>query len=783
VDTFIQYTLYGIMAGSVYAIAASGLVVTYTTSGIFNFAHGAVGMLAAFTYWQLRIDWGWPAPIALIAVLFVAAPLFGAFLQRVIMAGLQGTSEIVRVVVPVAVMLFALSLANWVWNPNETRSLPGFFGNTKTIDIGEKIGVGSVPITYHQLIALGVAVAIAIGLRIFLYQSRTGVAMRAVVDDQPLLQLNGGRPDRASMLSWAIGCSLAALAGILITPIQGGSLNSQLLTLLVINAYAAAMFGRLRSLPITFVGALVLGLLNSWVQKYFPSDWTWRTNFRISIPMILLFLVLLFLPQDRLRGAVVMRTRERFRVPTMRTAVIWGAVLVIVTYMFSLIMEPGAINQLSGGITFSLIALSLVVLTGYAGEMNLGVMAFAGIGALVMWHYGTPGTGPDARSQWYGYLLAAAVTAVVGALVALPALRLRGLYLGLATAAFGVFVSNMIFNETQQRELFGHKFSIFPAGSLVVPRPELGPLDFKSNRSFLMMATVIFAVLGILMVRLRRSSYGRRLAAMKDSPAACATLGLNTVQLKLSVFALSAAIAGFAGALYAAQLQSVTPERFILFTSLSLFMLTVVGGIGNVGGALMGGVLLAISAVAIPDTFTKLGNDYPSFDGIFDWLSDFTTLLPALIGISLGKNPSGAVSDIVAGFEPLGRVKAAIVAIVVLLVGTWFLAHEDVISNWWFVVLFAVIMVGVPRIAQALKPEAFMSREQIYARRHAVPLELVGIDRPFTPADRRMLDGELEFGVGNGHASFAQHPLAFALASDQAIIDEIAGESEPEVVS
>jgi hypothetical protein len=248
------------------------------------------------------------------------------------------------------------------------------------------------------------------------------------------------------------------------------------------------------------------------------------------------------------------------------------------------------------------------------------------------------------------------------------------------------------------------------------------------------------------------------------------------------VFALSAAIAGFAGALYAAQLQSVTPERFILFTSLSLFMLTVVGGIGNVSGALMGGVLLAVSVVAIPDTFTKLAHDYPSFDNIFNWLSDFTTLLPAIIGINLGKNPSGAVSDIVNGFEPLGRVKPAIVAMVALLTGTWFLAHQDVISNWWFVVLFAVIMIGVPRVAQTLKPEAFMTREQVYARRHETPLELVGIDRPFTPADRRMLDGALELGAGNGHATFAQHPLAFALASDRVIIDDIAGESDPEVV-
>jgi branched-chain amino acid transport system permease protein len=312
----------------------------------------------------------------------------------------------------------------------------------------------------------------------------------------------------------------------------------------------------------------------------------------------------------------------------------------------------------------------------------------------------------------------------------------------------------------------------------VVPRPELGPVDFKGNRPFLMLVTVIFAVLALLIVRLRRSSYGRRLAAMKDSPAACATLGLNTIQLKLSVFALSAAIAGFGGALYAAQLQSITPERFLFFLSLSLFMLTVVGGIGYVSGALFGGVLLAVSAVAIPDTFTKLGGDYPSFEKYFDWLSDFTTLLPAIIGINLGKNPSGAVSDIVHGFEPLGRFKAAIVAIVVCLVGIWLLAHEDLISNWWFVVLFAVIMVGVPRIAQSIKPEAFMTREQIYARRTAVPLEMMGIDKPFTVADRRMLDGALAIGASEHHAKVTQHPLAFALAGDQTIVDDIAGESE-----
>ncbi|HEX7096810.1 MAG TPA: ABC transporter permease [Acidimicrobiales bacterium] len=770
-QNFFQYTLFGIITGSVYAIAASGLVVTYTTSGIFNFAHGAVGMLAAFAYWQLRIEWDWPAPVALVVVLFVLAPIFGALLQRVIMRGLRGVSEIVRIVVPVAVMLFCINLANWVWDPNVSRTLPHFFGNQNVVRMFD------VPVTYHELIALGVALAIAIGLRLFLFQTRTGVAMRAVVDDEPLLQLNGGRPELASMLSWGLGSSMAALAGVLITPIQGGSLNSTLLTLLVINAYAAAMFGRLRNLPLTFLGALVLGLANSYVNNYFPREWTWRTNFRASIPMILLFVVLLLLPQDRLRGAIVARTRERFVVPTLRSALTWGAIFVLSIFMISRLMEPAAINLLSYGMALAIVALSLVLLTGYAGEVNLGVMAFAGIAAIIVFHYGTTGVGPDARSQWYGYFLAALVCAVVGALVALPALRLRGLYLGLATAAFMVFTSNMVFNDTQRRRLFGIDFQIFPNGTLNMPRLEIGPLDFKPNRPFLMLVTVVFTVIGIALVALRRTAYGRQLAAMKDSPAACATLGLNTVRLKLSVFALSAAIAGFGGALLATQIGAVTRDRFEIFGSLTLFMLTVVGGIGYVSGGLMGGVLAGVAFVAMHDTFEKLGTDYPSFEGLFDWLGDFSTILPAMIGISLGKNPSGAVSDIVHGYSQLKNFKAAIVAIVVLLLGAWALAYQDVISNWWFVILFVVIMVGVPRLAQVVKPEAFLTPEQVRARRAEVPLELVGIDRPFTEADRRMLDAALTLGRADSHASIAQHPLAFAIAADQRVIDDIAGET------
>src|SRR5918994_1638562 len=315
-ETFLQYTILGLVTGAVYGIAASGLVVTYTTSGIFNFAHGAIAMLAAFVYWQVRFDWGWPAPVAIVVVLGVLAPLLGTLLYVGLMRGLRGTSEVTRIVVPVSVMLGFLALATWIWDPTPSspRLFLLFFGADNTVSIA------GVNVTYHELLAVVLAVVIALALRFLFFRTRNGVAMRAVVDDPDLLELNAGRPERLAAMSWALGAFLAALAGVLITPIQGSAMSATALTLLVIDAFAAAMFGRLRSLPRTFVGALVLGLAGSYVIGYFPAErWTWTGNFRVSLPMIALFVVLLFLPQDRLRDQpgrpLVRRDRGDHRSP------------------------------------------------------------------------------------------------------------------------------------------------------------------------------------------------------------------------------------------------------------------------------------------------------------------------------------------------------------------------------------------------------------------------------------------------------------------------------------
>src|SRR5688572_1330106 len=287
---FLAYTVIGIVTGSVYAVAASGLVLTYTTSGIFNFAHGGIGMLMAFTYWELRFNHGWPAPLALIVVIFVIAPLLGALIERVLMRNLHGRATGTSLVVTIGLMVMLMGVAQGLWPP-QSRQFLQFFGESG-------LRVFGIFVTTHQFITIAVGGLIAVVLWYLLNRTRMGVAMRAVVDDRNLTALNGASPARISMFSWAIGASLAAVAGILIAPILNLEILS--LTLLVVVAYAAAVFGKLTNLPLTFAGAMILGLLSAYLEfDFLQTDKI--PGLRGSLPTLMLFAVLLLMPEERLR--------------------------------------------------------------------------------------------------------------------------------------------------------------------------------------------------------------------------------------------------------------------------------------------------------------------------------------------------------------------------------------------------------------------------------------------------------------------------------------------------
>ena len=620
-DQFLTFTVFGLVTAAIYAVAASGLVVTYTTSGIFNFAHGAFGMLAAFMYWRLRVEWGWPAPIALIAMLVVIAPLFGAAIEKVIFRGLQDVSEVTKLVVSVSLLFGVYQGAIILFPPDQGRRFPGFYD-------GNAFDLGVVNLQWHDAFTIVAAIFVALFLRSLLFGTRTGIAMRAVVDDRPLSQLTGSRPDRSAMLAWALGTSLAALSGILLAGSQG-VLKHLDLTLLVINAYAAAMIGRLRSLPLTFVGALILGLGESYAVGYLDTNqqvtsiFGWNdftpvslSGLRPAFPVILLFIILLSLPPLRVRAAGQQKSREYIPMPPLRRWIIATVVLGLLAAGAGTMLSDLRLYQLGLGMGVGIIMLSLVPLIGWGGQINLAPLTFAGIGAVVMGHFGGGG------SIW-GLFLAAAVSGLVGALIALPALRLQGLYLALATASFAVFMEKMFFNQSL----------ILPNASLNVPRLDLGPVSFDGNKAHLVLLSVSFGLVALFLVFLRRGEFARRLLAMKASPAACVTLGLNLTRTKLQVFALSAAIAGFGGALLGAQSNSVSPDSFRFLQGLPIVLLAVIGGIGAVGGALFGGLTFAVAFYIIPDIAPALTNIF--------------ALSPALAGVSLGRNPNGAVNETV----------------------------------------------------------------------------------------------------------------------------------------
>src|SRR3954453_21318125 len=315
-EIFLSFSVLGIVAGCVYALIATGLVVTYNTTGIFNFAHGAIAMIGAYSFWQLWQGWGWNPVLSLVLVLFVAAPILGLIVERALMRPLRGARVDLTLVVTLGLLLFLVGLAQIVWDPNVVRNLNPFFN-------GDGFRIGYVQVSYHEVVAVLAAVSIAVGLRIMFKRSRTGIAMRAVVDNPDLLAMAGGRPIRVQQLSWALTCSLAALAGILLAPIA--RLDILLLTLLVVDGYAAAIIGRLRNLPLAVMGAMLIGLGQFYATGYLHSGFLARIQF--TIPMVVLFVVLILLPQDRLKTATFTGTVAP-RVAGLKPSLAWGGILI-----------------------------------------------------------------------------------------------------------------------------------------------------------------------------------------------------------------------------------------------------------------------------------------------------------------------------------------------------------------------------------------------------------------------------------------------------------------------
>jgi branched-chain amino acid transport system permease protein len=596
-SSFMSYTIFGLFSGAAYAIAASGLVLTYTTTRVFNIAHGAFGMLLSFVFWDFSVRQGLPMWLSLVLVLGVVAPLIGWFLQRFVVRGLGEGPVSVSLVVTVGLLVFCIGLAMYVWPP-EARSVPPFLP-------GSGIQLGDTFITAHQIITILSSVVVAILLYLLLTRTRIGTAMRASVDNPELLKLFGGKPDQVAALSWAIGISLAALSGILLVSVVG--LDYYALTLLVVNAYAAAMLGRLKSLPLTFLGAMALGLLTSYSAGYLPSD-GWLNDLRNVVPPLFLFVVIIAMPQAQLRVGQV-KGIVSAPLPSLTKALGWGAALLVFTALLSGNLSTANLLLVGTAATYAMVMLSLVLLTGYGGHVSLAQFTFAGVGALAYAKLDEP--------NLYGLLVSALIAAGVGALVALPVLRLTGLYLALSTLAFAVLMDKLVFQAD-----FAFGFN----GTLQAERLSILGTSITSTGGYVLVMTVFLVLMGFFLLVVRRGVLGRVLIAMRDSPAACGTLGLDMRWFRVALFGLSAGMAGLAGGLFAGLRGTIGAADFQFFNSLPLLLLAVVFGVTSVTGATLGGIGLMLLPV--------LQSNYPSLAGLMLVIIGFGAVL-------LARDPNG----------------------------------------------------------------------------------------------------------------------------------------------
>jgi branched-chain amino acid transport system permease protein len=379
-------------------------------------------------------------------------------------------------------------------------------------------------------------------------------------------------------------------------------------------------------------------------------------------------------------------------------------------------------DLLSYGPVFSLgiVALSFVPLTGYAGQISLCQLSMAAIGALVWAHLGAGG------ALW-ALLVAIAVPAAVGAVIAIPALRLSGIYLALATTAFAIVLDYWVF-ALPRFTFLGVHVSLFNQGSVNVAGPGLLGHQLTSQRGLMVLAATCLALASAAVALLRRSRYGRRLIALRDSESAYAMLSGSPLAAKLAVFAISAGIAGLGGAIYAMQQGSVTAQQFQYVTGLPLFLVTVVGGLGSAGAGLFTG-------------WSFIGGS-GALGQVLPWTGSLNPIFPGLTGIGLGANPTGVIPLMRRHWNAVYQTRAAVITIIAGTVGGWILRLAGIINGWE--------LTGVVLLAALAGRGLSMRRHRLTGTRppeaDEVPVEWWGLRREWREQDR----DELERAVARG---------------------------------
>ncbi|GAA1037935.1 branched-chain amino acid ABC transporter permease/ATP-binding protein [Virgisporangium ochraceum] len=562
----VQFILLGLGIGAIYSLLGQGLVLIYRGSGIVNFAQGSFVMVGGFAYYEFRVSLDWPAVPSVVLATAVGV-LFGVAVQYLILRPMRTSSPIERVIATLGVLLTLQAAAVLRYGVSST-SVPSFLPTNAVEPLpGASLGV-------DRLIILVIGVVLTVALYCVFRFTAFGRVASAMAENQRAVASLGHSPDRIAVANWALAAGIAALAGALIGPIT--YLQPTQLTLLVVPALAAALLARFVSFPIAFAGALGIGVVQSLLTRYVTV-----TGWGDSVPFVVIVAYLV------LRGSSLpLRSHVLERLPSVGDGRIRVVPTVVVVgafaFLIAFVVPPVWAQALTVTMAFGILTLSVTVVTGYAGQLSLAQYVLAGSGAFAAATF-------VSRAGWSflpALLGAMAAAALVGVLVALPALRTSGINLASATLGMGIVLFSLVLSDFK----FAGGDTGIPIEEPSILGWEFGAILHPYNYGLVTLAALTLSALAV--ANLRRGRVGRRLLAVRSNERAAAALGVNVYVGKLYAFALASALAALAGVLLAFQGVTVLPAQFDVLTSITVIGVAVVGGIGTIGGAMLAATLL-----------------------------------------------------------------------------------------------------------------------------------------------------------------------------------------------
>jgi branched-chain amino acid transport system permease protein len=605
---------YGAIFGSGTALSAVGLVLVYRSARVINFSQAAYGVNAALLFMLLTTGrgWGyWPAlGISLLAAVAVAA-LVELLVLRKFANSPRLVLTLITVVISQLLAAVAILLPRLFGYSPPKNGLPYVRLPAVPVDTpfdGRRFRWAGAPFNGDQVALVVATLVVILVLGVFLRRSRIGTAIRGAAENAPRVEQLGVSTGVLSATTWVLVALLSSIGAILATTASGSTLTTFSQgggttgygALMV--ALTAAVIARLESLPLAVAAALGL--------TFFEQGVTWSFNNDAAVLDIvrfgLILLVLLLQPARRSRTDQAASSSwagsEEIRaipsvlsgLPAVQTGVRrvgWVFALVLLGYPF--VVSAGQLSLGTSFVIYAIVGVSIVILTGWAGQVSLGQFALVAVGALSgAWVIGELHL-PFAVALVVGAVTSAAVAVVVG----LPALRLQGLYLAVTTLALATMTSSAFGSE---RLLAKHLPS-------KVGRPQLLGIDMNTNpRAYYYLCVAATVVAVWTASRLRRTRTARLLIAMRDNERMAQAYGINLVRTRLLAFALSGAMAGFAGVLYVVQQRAVSGGSYGPDLSVAMFLMAVLGGLGSVYAVLAGAVYFALCATLFPGVLGTL---------------------------------------------------------------------------------------------------------------------------------------------------------------------------------